>query len=141
MVTATVATDEPATARVQLEDALVELESRYPATPGGGPASRGACPYFPRHVPAQWERLQPSTSPPGPGSSTPSASRAMGGDPSCEQNDVAVLIRSDSLDAIAWPTTGNDDLDVLSRTTVRRGFAGGGLPSKLAVGRRSPGRT
>ena len=57
-----------------------------------------------------------------------------------EQNDVAVLLRSDSLDAIAAAEKALfDDLGVLTKTTVRRGFAGGGLPSKLAVAAGVPG--
>ena len=47
-------------ARRDLEDALAELESRYPATPAGlGVTVAWGLPYFRRHVPAQWERLQP----------------------------------------------------------------------------------
>ncbi len=142
VVTATVSTDEPATARAQLEDALVELESRYPATPAGlGLTVAWGLPYFRRHVPAQWERLQPVDL----RARTPALLDAVrfASDPSdteLEQNDVAVLIRSDSLDAIASAEKRLfDDLDVLSRTTVRRGFAGGGLPSKLAVAAGVPG--
>jgi hypothetical protein len=142
VVTATVSTNEPATARAQLEDALVELESRYPATPAGlGLTVAWGLPYFRRHVPAQWERLQPVDL----RARTPALLDAVrfASDPSdteLEQNDVAVLIRSDSLDAIASAEKRLfDDLDVLSRTTVRRGFAGGGLPSKLAVAAGVPG--
>jgi hypothetical protein len=51
-----------------------------------------------------------------------------------------VLLRSDSLDTIAAAVKALfDDLGVLAKTTVRRGFAGGGLPSKLAIAAGVPG--
>jgi hypothetical protein len=57
-----------------------------------------------------------------------------------EQNDVAILLRSDSEQAIATAEKALfDDLGAFEKTTVRRGFAGGGLPSKLAVAAGVPG--
>src|SRR5881398_568018 len=54
VVTARVVTDDLGSAQRQLEEALVELERRYPPTPGGlGVAVAWGLPYFRRHVPKQ----------------------------------------------------------------------------------------
>ena len=103
--------------------------------------SRGAC------------RTSGATSRPSGSGSSPTTSEAQSAalldarrfpsdpeDTELEQNDVAVLLRSDSLDAIAAAEKALfDDLGVLTKTTIRRGFAGGGLPSKLAVAAGVPG--
>ena len=63
-----------------------------------------------------------------------------------EQNDVAVLLRSDRLDHIeAARKALFDDISLFKPTSIRRGFAGGGfhggksLPQKLAVAAGVPG--
>jgi hypothetical protein len=142
VVTATVATDDLASGRHDLEAALAELEARYPATPAGlGITVAWGLPYFRRLVPAQWARLQPADI----RAQVPALLDAIrfSSDPDdteLEQNDVAVLLRSDSEQAIATAEKALfDDLDVFAKTTVRRGFAGGGLPSKLALAAGIPG--
>jgi hypothetical protein len=142
VVTAKVATDDLEKARRRLEDALADLESRYPATPAGlGVTLAWGLPYFRQHVRGQWERLQPVDV----RARRPALLDAVrfSSDPAeveLEDNDLAVLLRSDSLDTIAVAEKQLfDDLEVLDKTTVRRGFAGGGLPSKLAVAAGIPG--
>jgi hypothetical protein len=142
VITATVATDDLAAGHRDLEGALAELEQRYPATPAGlGVTVAWGLPYFRRFVPAQWARLQPADI----RARVPALLDAIrfSSDPAdteLEQNDVAVLLRSDSEQAIATAMKLLfDDLDVFTKTTVRRGFAGGGLPRKLALAAGVPG--
>jgi len=142
VVTATLATDDLVAARRDLEGALAELETRYPATPAGlGITVAWGLPYFRRYVPTQWARLQPvdiRARKPALLDSIRFSSDPE--DTELEQNDVAVLLRSDSRQAIATAEKMLfDDLDVFAKTTVRRGFAGGGLPSKLALAAGVPG--
>lgn len=142
VITATVAADDLEGARDDLEATLADLEARYPATPAGlGITVAWGLPYFRRYVPAQWDRLQPYDI--RAQSSALLDARRFPSDPEdteLEDNDVAVLLRSDSLDAIAAAEKSLfEDLGVLTRTTVRRGFAGGGLPSKLALAAGVPG--
>jgi hypothetical protein len=142
VVTAKVADGDLGKARDDLEAALAELETQYPATPAGlGITVAWGLPYFRRYVPAQWERLQPYDI--RAQSAALLDARRFPSDPEdteLEQNDLAVLLRGDSLDAIAAAEKALfDDLGVLTKTTVRRGFAGGGLPSKLAVAAGVPG--
>jgi hypothetical protein len=63
-----------------------------------------------------------------------------------ESNDVAVLLRSDSLDHIAAGAKAIfRDLDLFRMTSIRRGFAGGGfhgrqsLPKRMAMAAQVPG--
>ena len=118
VVTAKVATDDLVAARKDLEEALAELESQYPATPAGlGITVAWGLPYFRAHVPAQWERLQPIDI----RAQSPALLDAVrfSSDPEeteLEQNDVAILLRSDSEQAIATAEKALfDDLDVHSR--------------------------
>ena len=51
-----------------------------------------------------------------------------------EDHDAVVLLRSDSLDHIAHAEEVLfGDAGILERTTIRKGFAGGGLPRKMAL--------
>ena len=138
LVTARVSVDaaDVADAGRALESALAGLEAEYPATPAGlGVTVAWGLPYFRRVVPAQWERLQPVDRRAG----KPALFDAMRfpSDPEdtlLEQHDVAVLFRSDSLDHIARAEQALfDDEGILERTTIRKGFAGGGLPRKMAI--------
>ena len=92
-------------------------------------------------MPGQWERLQPvDVRARQPALLDAVRFKSDLSDTELEANDVAVLLRSDSLDAIALAEKALfEDIDVFERTTVRRGFAGGGLPSKLAVAAGVPG--
>ncbi|MEI7759580.1 MAG: hypothetical protein WCJ67_02305 [Thermoleophilia bacterium] len=142
VVTATLATDDLGAARHGLESVLTELEARYPTTPAGlGITVAWGLPYFRRYVPTRWARLQPTDL----RAQKPALLDAVrfSSDPEdteLEQNDVAVLLRSDSQQAIATAEKMLfDDLDVFTKTTIRRGFAGGGLPRRLARAAGVPG--
>jgi len=142
VVTAKVATGDLATARGRLEDALRQLESQHPTTPAGlGVTVAWGLPYFRRHVPTQWARLQPvDTRAQKPALLDATRFQSDPAETVLEQNDVAVLLRSDSLQTIDGAIKALfDDPDVLEKTTIRRGFAGGGLPAKLAVAAGVPG--
>jgi hypothetical protein len=138
LVTARVTVD-PADARAAagaLEHALASLDQAYPGTPAGLGVTVGwGLPYFRRLVSPQWERLQPFDRRAG----APALLDAIRfpSDPDdalLEEHDVAVLLRSDSLDHIAHAEDVLfDDAGILERTTVRKGFAGGGLPRKMAL--------
>ena len=138
LVTARVTLD-PADARdaaLALEQSLASLESTYPVTPAGLGVTVGwGLPYFRRLVAPQWERLQPLDR----RADRPALLDAIRfpSDPDdalLEANDVVVLLRSDSLDHIAHAESILfDDAGLLERTTVRKGFAGGGLPRKMAL--------
>ena len=159
-----------------LESVLVDLETRFAPTPAGvGITIAWGLPYFRRFIPSlgkaseffaagtrfpaylpidlatskakgesvyalQDARTFPSDTPP-PGF----------GPVRLEQNDVAVLLRSDSLANITSATnalfgSGSNQAGSLFKvTSVRQGFAGGGfygdqgLPSKLALAAGIPG--
>jgi hypothetical protein len=135
-------------AQSELEHALLGLERTYQATPAGlGMTVAWGLPYFRRYVPALAERYLPEDQ---------RASHAKGkrtsvlldairypSDPHgaiLEQNDAALLLRSDSLDHIARASkTLVDGLQLWRPTSIRRGFAGGGfdggegLPRQLAM--------
>ena len=163
-------------AQAHLESVLVDLETRFAPTPAGvgitiawgipyflgfiprlGKASAyfGADTRFPDYLPVdlatskekgesvyalQEARTFPSDTPP-PGF----------GPVRLEENDVAVLLRSDSLANITAATNGifgsasNQAGSLFTVTSVRQGFAGGGfygqqgLPSKLALAAGIPG--
>jgi hypothetical protein len=163
-------------AQALLDYVLVDLETHFPPTPAGvGIAIAWGLPYFEQFIPSlgktsdyfkagtrfpaylpidlatsktkgetvyalQDARTFPSDTPP-PGS----------GSVRLEQNDVAVLLRSDSLANITAATnalfgTGSNQAGSLfTVTSIRQGFAGGGfygeqgLPSKLALAAGIPG--
>lgn len=163
-------------AKQHLESVLVDLETRFAPTPAGvGITIAWGLPYFLGFIPSlgkaseffaagtrfpdylpidratskakgesvyalQDARTFPSDTPP-PGF----------GPVRLEQNDVAVLLRSDSLANITSATnalfgTGSNQAGSLFKvTSVRQGFAGGGfygdqgLPSKLALAAGIPG--
>ncbi|MGI8422286.1 MAG: DUF7405 family protein [Gaiellaceae bacterium] len=136
VVTARVRVDDLPRAQRRLEDALRELERRYPSSPAGvGITVAWGLPYFRERVPRPAARLLPSDL----RARKPALLDAMRfpSDPAetvLEANDAAVLLRSDDLGRIeAAERILFDELDVWERTSVRRGFAGGGLPKKLAT--------
>ena len=147
VLTATIAPVDLRQAQRQLEDALASLESTYdPATPAGlGIAVAWGIPYFARvhgaaqrHLPFDRRAQKPVLLP----------TRRFPSDPAdtiLEQNDVAFLLRSDSLAHIDAAERELHRLGFLHVTSVRRGFAGGGfdgkqsLPKKMAMAAGVPG--
>jgi hypothetical protein len=142
VVTATVRTDDLRAAQRDLEHALAGLDGRFAPTPAGlGVTVAWGLPYFERHVPEAWTQHGPHDRRAGkpallPAIRFPSDPHSTG----LEQNDVAVLLRSDSLDHVATGAKALfQDLRVLEPTSIRKGFAGGGflgqrsLPKQMAM--------
>ncbi len=140
-------------ARAELEHALDAIESGHDPTPAGLGVTVGwGLPYFDRYVRQPAEQHIPIDL---------RASRADGrtvkalthsirfpSDPSflvLEDNDVAVLLRSDDLTAVQTGAKELLGLDLLEPTSVRVGFAGGGfeggmsLPKRMALAAKVPG--
>jgi hypothetical protein len=141
MVTARVRATDLRAAQRDLEDALRELESRYQPTPAGlGITVAWGLPYFERHVAAAWARYRPHDRRANKPALLPT--RSFPSDPDgtlLEENDAAVLLRSDVLAHIADAQKELfDRLDVFAPTSIRRGFVGGGfeggpgLPKQMA---------
>ena len=144
-----------AEARAELERVFRELDARYPATPAGlGLALAWGLPYFRRYVPRQADRHLPldrrATGTRGEPVRALEDSIRFPSDPDgvlLEQNDVAVLLRSDSLDHVAdgSKTIFGSLGDVFEVTSIRKGFAGGGfdggrsLPKQMALAAGVPG--
>jgi hypothetical protein len=135
-------------AQAELEYALSQLERRFPPSPAGlGIALGWGRPYFERFVPAQAARHLPHDRRAG-GSALLDAIR-FPSDPEetiLEANDVAVHLRSDSLENVHEGARALfDELDLLEPTSIRRGFAGGGfdggrsLPKRMALAAGIPG--
>jgi Alcohol dehydrogenase GroES-like domain len=163
-------------AQQHLESVLQHLEQKFPPPPSGvGIVVSWGLPYFEHYIP----RLEKGSSYFKAGTSYPDylpvdlvtskqrgrtvyalqQSRTFPSDESppgfgpirLEQNDVAVLLRSDSLDNIMAATnalfgTGSDQAGSLFKvTSIRRGFTGGGhtgqpgLARKLALAAGVPG--
>jgi hypothetical protein len=142
IVTATVETGDLVDAKRKLEEALAGLDRRYPATPAGlGVTVAWGLPYFRRYVPAPAQRYLPRDR----RAEKPALLDAIRfpSDPAdtiLEQNDVAVLLRSDRIDHIAHAEHKLvHETGVFRATSVRKGFAGGGfdgeigLPKQMAV--------
>ena len=147
VVTATVGDVDLRSAQRHLEDALATLEESYdPATPAGlGIVVAWGLPYFERvhpsalrHLPYDRRAQKPVLLP----------TRRFPSDPAdtiLEHNDLAFLLRSDSLDHIQAAERTLRGLDFLQVTSIRRGFAGGGfdgkqsLPKKMAMAAGVPG--
>jgi hypothetical protein len=142
-------------ARRELEAALAELEDDYPASAAGlGITVAWGLPYFTRFVPSQARRAIPVDK-------RASAERRhevrvledaerFPSDPEgtlLEDNDVAVLLRSDHLEAIdvAERRLFRGLRGVFAVTSIRSGFVGGGfdgktsLPKRMAMRARIPG--
>jgi hypothetical protein len=148
VVTATLKTTDPAAAQQGLERALVELDDRYSLDAAGlGVTIAWGLPYFERHVPEQAKLHLPFDHRAGKAALLPA--RRFPSDPAdtvLEQNDVAILLRSDSRAHIDDARkTLFDDLPYFRMTSIRRGFAGGGfagkqsLPKKMAMAAGVPG--
>ena len=152
LVTATVAVDPGAKslreAQAELERALQKLESRYEPTPAGlGVTIAWGLPYFRQQVAAVAADYLPLDRRASAAKGKPVAvlldAVRFPSDPKdtlLEANDVAVLIRSDSLAHIEDAAKELfERLGVFHVTSIRKGFAGGGfeggesLPKKMAV--------
>ena len=142
LVTAKVRAGDLRSARRQLNDALAELDRRYEPTPAGLGVTVGwGLPYFERHVPAAWESHAPRDRRARKLALIPAIRFPSDPDDTVlEDNDVAVLLRSDTSAHIA--DAGGvlfGDLSIFDVTSIREGFVGGGfggrrsLPKKLAV--------
>jgi hypothetical protein len=142
IVTATVETGDLPDAKRRLEEALADLDAHYPATPAGlGVTVAWGLPYFRRYVAAPAQKYLPRDR----RAEKPALLDAVRfpSDPAdtiLEQNDVAVLLRSDRLDHIADAEHALfDGTGVFRTTSIRKGFAGGGfdgetsLPKQMAV--------
>jgi hypothetical protein len=144
-----------AAARAELARALDGLDARFESTPAGlGVTVAWGLPYFRRYVPAAAARHLPvdtrATEVRGQQVRAVEDAVRFPSDPDTtilESNDVAVLLRSDSLDHIkAGAQALFDDLDgIFTVTSIRRGFAGGGfggatsLPKAMATEARVAG--
>jgi len=141
VVTATVAVDDLSTARHDLEQALSDLDARYALNPAGlGVTIAWGLPYFEQRVAAAAKSQLPFDRRAGKPALLPA--RRFPSDPHStrlEENDAAVLLRSDTREHIdeAYKAL-FEDLKLFRVTSVRRGFAGGfdggpGLPKRMAV--------
>ena len=158
VVTATVSAGESArelrAARLELEHVLADLDAAYPPTPAGlGVTVAWGIPYFRRYVPGQARRYLPSDARASKAAGKPVSALLEAvrfpSDPAAtvlEQNDVAVLLRSDDLahiDDAAKRLFGSGS--PFRPTSIRKGFAGGGfdggqsLPKKMATAAGVPG--
>ena len=136
-----------------LENALAKLDRRFEQSPAGlGTTVAWGLPYFRRFVPKLADEHIPVDLRATKSKSKPVRvlldSIRFPSDPAetiLEANDMAVLLRSDSLDHVAAGSKAIFDLDLFEVTSIRKGFAGGGfdggqsLPKKMAVAAQVPG--
>ncbi len=136
-------------ARKQLESTLRGLDESFDPSPGGlGVTVAWGNPYFERYVPAQARTHLPldrrATAARGEPVRVLEDAIRFPSDPNTtrlEANDLAIVLRSDSLEHIAEAAkTLFDELDDLFRvTSIRKGFVGGGfegepgLPKQMAL--------
>jgi hypothetical protein len=131
-----------------LEDALAGLEQQFAPTPAGlGVTVAWGLPYFHRLVPGAWRVHAPFDRRALKAALLPT--RRFTSDPDStllEENDVAVLLRSDQLDHVAAGAKALfDELHLFDVTSIRKGFAGGGfdggagLPKQMALAAGVPG--
>ncbi|HMJ00042.1 MAG TPA: hypothetical protein VK488_09430 [Gaiellaceae bacterium] len=142
-------------AQAELENALLGLDRTFESSARGlGVTVAWGLPYFRRYLPERAEQHLPvdrraTTSPKRPVRSVIDAIR-FPSDPHdllLEENDVAVLFRSDELDHVTQGARAIfGELDgLLEMTSIRKGFAGGGfdggqsLPKRMAVAAGVPG--
>lgn len=136
-----------------LEETLSGLERRFEASAAGlGVTVAWGLPYFRRYVPELAERHLPVDRRASKEKSRPVPALIdairFPSDPLetvLEQNDLAILLRSDHLEHVEIAGRMLRELDFLRLTSVRRGFAGGGfaggksLPKRMAVAAGVPG--
>ena len=136
-------------ARETLERALRGLERSYDVTPAGLAVTVAwGLPYFRRYVPALADRHLPFDR--RASKSALLDARRFPSDPEAtilEENDVAILIRSDHRNHVAdgARTLFDEAGDLFELTSIRKGFQGGGfggarsLPKALATAAGVPG--
>ena len=158
VVTAKLAVDEHpaavAEARAELAHLLDGLDGRFEPTPAGlGVTVAWGLPYFRRYVGRAAERHLPLDRRASAARGTPvrvlEDAIRFPSDPDgtvLEDNDVAVLLRSDSLDHVGEGARALfDDRGIFRVTSIRKGFAGGGfggtrsLPKQMAMTAGVPG--
>jgi hypothetical protein len=136
-------------AQAELEAALARLDDGFEATPAGlGVTVAWGLPYFRGYVPGLAERHVPLDT----RASKPVLLDAIRfpsdrEDTILEENEVAVLLRSDSLEHIGDGAQElfESDLGLFEPTSIRKGFAGGGfeggqgLPKQMALAAGIPG--
>ncbi len=148
LVTATVRADDVRAAQQELSDALEELDRRYEQTPAGLGVTLGwGLPYFEHYVPKAWHAHAPYDRRARKPALLPAV--RFPSDPQetlLEENDVAVLLRSDVRDHLADAAKVLfSDLSLFDVTSIRRGFVGGGfegrrsLPKRMAMAAGVPG--
>ena len=126
LVTAMVRADDLSAAQRDLNDALEELDRRYESTPAGLGVTVGwGLPYFERRMPEAWAAHGPRDRRARKLALLPAV--RFPSDPRetvLEENDVAVLLRSDSSDHLAAAARLLfDRLAVFDITSIRKGFA------------------
>ena len=139
-------------AQKALEQALRSLENQFEATPSGlGVTVLWGLPYFRKFVPGPSSHYLPvdNRASKAAGKTTLAVLDAIRfpSDPEdviLEDNDAAVLLRSDSVTNIDAGAKAlfNEDLDFWKQTSVREGFVGGdgiGLPKQYALEAGIPG--
>jgi len=150
--------DDPAALREagqEMENALRGLEQRFDASPAGlGITIAWGPSYFEQYVPAQTAKHLPldrrASATRGTAVRVLEDAVRFPSDPEStrlEQNDVAVLLRSDSLDRVAFgaKTLVHDLRELFRVTSIRKGFVGGGfdggpgLPKQMATAARIDG--
>jgi hypothetical protein len=147
VVTAALNVDDLRAAQHDLEQTLLDLDTRYAPSPAGlGVTIAWGLPYFEQRVAAQAKQHLPFDRRAGKSVLLPP--RRFPSDPHhtiLERNDVAVLLRSDSRGRIDEAHKALfDDSSLFKMTSIRRGFAGGfdrgpGLPKQMAVAAGIPG--
>ena len=133
-------------AQAALEEALRRLDEHYEPTPAGlGVTVAWGLPYFERHVPGQARAHLPidrrATAARGRKVRVLEDAIRFPSDPETvrlEENDVAVFLRSDSLDHVADGTSAlfGDLDDVFRITSIRKGFVGGGFDGDIGLPKR-----
>jgi hypothetical protein len=139
LVTANLRATDLKGAQQELEDALAGLDDRYEPTPAGlGVTVAWGLPYFQHRVAAAWAKHAPFDRRAGKPALLPAI--RFPSDPKntrLEENEVAVLLRSDSLDHVADGATRLfDDLKLFEITSIRKGFAGGGFGGRQSLPKR-----
>jgi len=149
IVTARVTADPRSLLEAQrtLEDILGGLEDDYQPTPAGlGITVAWGLPYFERFVADQADSYLPHDL--RAQKSVLLEARRFPSDPDetvLEQNDVAILLRSDVRDHVDDALARLREASLLEITSLRRGFAGGGfeggssLPKQMAMSAGVPG--